>query len=144
MACGCAADAIQPEMIEEATHIAQLSETIEGLPDRLDTRLGERGINLSGGQRQRTAMARALARRPHLVLLDDALSAVGPPPPRSPRAPAGRSPPGPPPPTLGRRGCGPPEPAPPAPPTPRGGLSLYTTYPAARPTRGGLRGRGIL
>ncbi|MEQ1692086.1 MAG: ABC transporter ATP-binding protein, partial [Gemmatimonas sp.] len=76
VAYGLSADTIQPEMIDEATHIAQLSETIEGLPDRLDTRLGERGINLSGGQRQRTAMARALARRPHLVLLDDALSAV--------------------------------------------------------------------
>ena len=60
----------------EATGIAQLAETIESLPDQFDTRLGERGINLSGGQKQRTAMARALARRPRIVLLDDALSAV--------------------------------------------------------------------
>jgi ATP-binding cassette subfamily B protein len=62
--------------IVRATEIAQLRETIEGLPDGFDTRLGERGINLSGGQKQRTAMARALARRPHIVLLDDALTAV--------------------------------------------------------------------
>ena len=64
-----------PEVVE-ATQIAQLEETITGLPDSYATRLGERGINLSGGQKQRTALARALARRPRIVLLDDALSAV--------------------------------------------------------------------
>jgi ATP-binding cassette subfamily B protein len=62
--------------VAQAVDIAQLRETITGLPDGLDTRLGERGINLSGGQKQRTALARALARRPRIVLLDDALSAV--------------------------------------------------------------------
>lgn len=62
--------------VAQAVDIAQLRETIVGLPDGLDTRLGERGINLSGGQKQRTALARALARRPRVVLLDDALSAV--------------------------------------------------------------------
>lgn len=65
----------EPEVVE-ATKIAQLEETITGLPDAYATRLGERGINLSGGQKQRTALARALARRPRIVLLDDALSAV--------------------------------------------------------------------
>jgi ATP-binding cassette subfamily B protein len=60
----------------DATEIAQLTETISALPDAYATRLGERGINLSGGQKQRTALARALARRPRIVLLDDALSAV--------------------------------------------------------------------
>lgn len=71
------------EVIEEtlqevidATDVAQLTDTIANLPDSYGTRLGERGINLSGGQKQRTALARALARRPRIVLLDDSLSAV--------------------------------------------------------------------
>jgi len=62
--------------IDEASDIAQLTDTVRRLPDGYDTRLGERGINLSGGQKQRAALARALARHPAIVLLDDALSAV--------------------------------------------------------------------
>ena len=62
--------------LNHAADIAQLSETIAALPQGYETRLGERGINLSGGQKQRTALARALARDPGIVLLDDALSAV--------------------------------------------------------------------
>ncbi len=65
-----------PDAVTQAARIAQLHDTVEAFPARYETMLGERGINLSGGQKQRTANARALARRPDVVVLDDALSAV--------------------------------------------------------------------
>jgi len=63
-------------LIGWAAEIAHLRDDVEGFPDQFQTMLGERGVTLSGGQRQRTAISRAIARRPKILILDDVLSAV--------------------------------------------------------------------
>ena len=66
------------DAVVKAARIADIDKFIESLPDKYDTRVGERGITLSGGQRQRVAIARAIVSKPKILILDDATSSVDP------------------------------------------------------------------
>ncbi|TMC21396.1 MAG: ABC transporter ATP-binding protein [Chloroflexi bacterium] len=73
---GYGVENLSQERLQEVMQDAQLSKDVEGFPDGSATMIGERGVTLSGGQKQRTSLARAIAKEPAILILDDAMSSV--------------------------------------------------------------------
>jgi ATP-binding cassette subfamily B protein len=73
---GVVQEEVTESKIRSALHLSQLENDLDQWQAGLDTIIGERGVTLSGGQKQRAAIARAVARDPTILILDDALSSV--------------------------------------------------------------------
>ncbi len=76
IAFGIKDEEIDVEAVWQALRLAQLEDFVRGLPEDLDTIIGERGVRLSGGQRQRIGIARALYHNPQVLVMDEATSAL--------------------------------------------------------------------
>jgi ATP-binding cassette, subfamily B, bacterial PglK len=76
IALGLEQHVIDESRVLEVVRVAQLADVVAGLPEGLDTVVGERGVRLSGGQRQRVAIARALYRDPSVIVFDEGTSAL--------------------------------------------------------------------